>query len=114
MGVDHKNGHVGLFDHGWIIKRPDFDDHGRETGGACGQVGAAIGAELAGDRVIEIRTGEIFRFALGVGKAVGGHADKDIRLAAGDVLALATMALRFHHRIALGPIVYVAAITSAC
>jgi hypothetical protein len=32
LGVDHKNGHVWLFDHGWIIKRPDFDDHGRKTG----------------------------------------------------------------------------------
>ena len=58
-------------------------------------------------------TAEIFGLALGVGKAVNGHGDNVFRLTTGDVLALAAMALCFHHRIALGFVVYVSAITSA-
>jgi hypothetical protein len=69
---------------------------------------------LTGDWVFQIGTGEILGLALGVRKAVDGHSDKDIRFAAGNVLALATMTLRFHHRIALGFVMYVTAITSAC
>ena len=77
-------------------------------------LGAAIRAELAGDRILQIRTGEILRLTSGVGKAVYGHGDKDIRRATCDVLALATMTLCLHYRIAVCFVVYVAAIASTC
>ena len=61
----------------------------------------------------EIAARELLRRSLGVAEAVDRHQHEHVGRAAGDILAFAAVALRLHHRLALGDIAHLAAIASA-
>ncbi len=74
---------------------------------------AAFGAKVPGHGAFKIAAGKLFGRPRGIAEATGRHQDKHVGRAAGDILALAAMALRLHHRLALGHIAHLAAIASA-
>src|ERR1700688_3142449 len=76
-------------------------------------MGAAFGAEFPRHRVLEIAAGKLLRRSLGVAEAVARHQQKHVGGAAGDILAFAAVALRLHHRLALGYIAHLSAIATA-
>src|SRR5690242_10346126 len=73
---------------------------------------AAFGTELARHRPLQIAALELLRRALGVFETGNRHRDKHVGRAAGDVLALAAVALCLHHRIAFRRVAQRAAIAS--
>src|SRR5882757_23819 len=76
-------------------------------------MGAALGAEFTRNGVLEIAAGECFGRALGVAESLRRHQHEKIGTAAGDILALAAMALCLEHRVALGDVTQFSAIASA-
>src|ERR1017187_1198051 len=94
--------HVRTAEQTGTIERADLDDHRRKSLWTSYYVSAAIGAEFARDRILQIATGEFLRRTLGVGKPRYRHRDENVGRAAGDVLAFAAMALSLHHRLAVG------------
>ena len=76
-------------------------------------VRAAFGAELARHRVFKVAPLEMLRRTLGVAEAVGRHQHEYVRRAAGNVLAIAAVALCLQRRIAFGDVAQRAAIASA-
>ena len=82
--VDGENHHLGRAEYGGIVERTHFDQHGsRQAWCPAQKVRAALGAELASGRILEVTAGEA-RF---------GHAHDDIGVPARDVLAFSTVAL---------------------
>src|SRR5579859_5528974 len=98
---------------GGIVERADLEHHGRQSGSMRDQMRAAFGAEVAGHCIVEVAAGELFRLASGVGETADRHQHEHVGSAARDILALAAMALRLQHRLALGEVAYVAAVASA-
>src|SRR5258708_7118585 len=96
-----------------IVKRADLDDDRGKALRAGRHVGPALGTELPRHRVLEVAALELLRLVLGVAEAADRHGDEHVRRTTGDVLALAAMALRLHHGIAVGDVAHFAAITSA-
>src|SRR6185437_10715883 len=95
-----------------IVERADLHHDDWTARWLGGEVGAAVGAELARHRPLEVAAREGLGRALGVLVAGGRHDDERVGRAAGDVLAFAAVALRLQHRLALGDVADVAAIAS--
>src|SRR5260370_30457767 len=76
-------------------------------------MGAAFGAEFPRHGALEIAARELLGGFLGVFEAGDRHQHEQVGRAARDVLAFAAMALRLHHRLALGLIARLAARASA-
>jgi hypothetical protein len=74
---------------------------------------AAFGAEFPRHGAFKIAARKLLGRALGVTEAIGRHEKKHVWRTAGDILAFAAMALRFHHWLAFGHVAYIAAIATA-
>src|SRR5437870_1268702 len=74
---------------------------------------SAIAAKLACHGSREVAPAEPLRRALGIGETRLRHAHGHVRRVSRDVLAFATMTLRFDHRFTLGSVANFAAIASA-
>jgi hypothetical protein len=72
-----------------------------------------MATKLARHRAVNIVSLISRRRTLGIFKPGFRHAHRQIGRAAGDISALTTMALQFHHRIALGLVFYFAAIAAS-
>ena len=83
-------------------RSPRRYDAQADSGRARHQRTAAVGAELATDRALEIAAAEALGRALGIGEPRDRHGHEHIDRSAGDMGALPAMALGLHHRIALG------------
>src|SRR5216684_1578752 len=111
--VDGEDRHLRGAKQSGIVERADFQNRRGQTRTTCGQMGAAFGAEFPRHRVLEIAAGKLLRRSLGVAEAVARHQQKHVWRAAGDILAFAAVALRLHHRLALGHIAHLSAIAPA-
>src|SRR5258707_9454284 len=76
-------------------------------------MGAALGAEFPRHRAFKITARKLLGGSPAIAEAADRHQKKHGGSAAADILAFAAMALRLHHRLALGHIAHLAAITSA-
>jgi hypothetical protein len=81
----------------WIVERANLDDDGRESWGTRYDMGAALGAELASDRPLEIAADKLFGGSLGIRESCYRHRNENVGRSARYVLAFAAMALGFHH-----------------
>ena len=96
-----------------IVQRSDLQDHHRQVRPAGREMGAAILAEFARHRPIEIAAGEALGRAAHVAEALGRHQHEHVRRAAADVLAFAAVTLRFEARFAVGHVTHFPTIASA-
>src|SRR5882724_807021 len=111
--VDGVDRHLRAAEQAGIVERADLQDHGRHNRRPRHQMRAAFGAKVPRHGAFKIAAPKLFGRPRGIAEAVGRHQDKHVGRAAGDILALAAMALRLHHRLALGHIAHLAAIASA-
>src|SRR6202142_4509523 len=111
--VDGVDRHLRAAEKGGIVERADFQDQSRQALRARDEMGAAFGAEFPRHGAFKVAALELLRHSLGVAEAGERHQDKHVGRAAADILAFATMALRLHHRVALGLVAHLAAIASA-
>src|SRR3954463_6288763 len=96
-----------------LVQRADLQDRRRQAGDPWHQMGPALSAEFARDGAFEVLARELLGLPGDVAEASRRHRDEGVGRAARDVLALAAMTLRLHHRVALGDIAHFAAIASA-
>src|ERR1051326_5946987 len=96
-----------------IVQRPYFQNHRRQAGPPCDQVGAARRAEFPRDRGRLIGPRKSLRRAFAVCEALRRHEHEQIGRAAGDMRTGAAVALSSQDRLALRDIAYRPAIASA-
>src|SRR6266478_4791989 len=111
--VDGVDRHLRAAEQAGIVERADLQDHGRHNRRPRHQMRAAFGAKVPGHGAFKIAARKLFGRPRGIAEAIGRHQDKHVGRAAGDILALAAMALRLHHRLAFGHIAHLTAIASA-
>src|SRR5690242_2339792 len=111
--VDGVDRHLCRSEQAGIIEGPDLYDHGGKSLWPRREVRSAFGAEFAGHRPFKVAPPELLGRVLGVLEACNRHGDEEVWRTTGDVLALATMTLRLHHRLALGEVAHLAAIAPA-
>jgi hypothetical protein len=112
--VDREDHHLRRAEDARVVEGAHLDQHGSCQARAASQdVGAAVGAVLAGGRRLEVVALEHLRLPLRVGEARRRHAEHDVRMPARDVLALAAVALALEDRLALGPVAERAAVAAS-
>ena len=111
--VDGVDRHLRTAEESGIVERADLYDRRGQARPPRQQVRAAVGTEFPRYGAFEIAAGKLLGRSLGVAEAVDWHQHEHVGRAAGDVLAFAAVALRLHHRLALGHIAHLAAVASA-